>query len=203
MDSEVRAQAAQADVVKVSLSAWDRFSFDRINRPHPDIEFKRLIEGQWLLRQEFKGEVWVEVFLIWGMNTAIKDVSSIASLVKTIGPDRVHLNTAVRPPCEEYAYAVPPEHMKPLVRLFDPPADVIADYSSDLSAKIQAGEAAIRHMLARRPCTLEQICQAFGLHRNEASKYLGKLTKTMQLQQRRKDGQVFYCSPNKSKVGHE
>jgi len=193
-DPEVRAQAAQANVVKVSLSAWDQFSLEHINRPHRDIAFKRLIEGQWLFRKEFKGQLWMEVFLVWGTNTTAKDVSSIAELVKAVEPNKVQLNTAVRPPCEEYAYAVPEDQMGALARLFDPPAEVIAEYSSDASAKVQANEADILGMLKRRPCTLDQICRVFGLHKNEASKYLGKLTRTGQARERRKAGEVYFSA---------
>ena len=32
----VREAAGQADIVKVSLSAWDQASFEWINRPHAD-----------------------------------------------------------------------------------------------------------------------------------------------------------------------
>jgi len=193
-DPEVRAQAAQANVVKVSLSAWDQFSFEHINRPHSDIEFKRLIEGQWLFRKEFKGELWMEVFLVWGTNTTTKDVSRIAELVKAIGPDKVQLNTSVRPPCEEFAYAVPEDQMGALAKLFDPPAEIIAEYSSDSSAKVRANEADILDMLKRRPCTLDQICRVFGLHKNEASKYLGKLLRMKKIRHQEKDRNAYYVA---------
>jgi len=202
IDPEVRAQAAQANVVKVSLSAWDQFLFEHINRPHRDIEFKRLIEGQWLFRETFKGELWMEVFLVWGTNTTTKDVSKIAELVKAIGPDKVQLNTSVRPPCEEFAYAVPEDQMGALAKLFDPPAEIIAEYSSDSSAKVRANEADVLDMLERRPCTLDQICRVFGLHRNEASKYLGKLTRTKQAQEHRKAGEIYYSGVHGKETKH-
>ena len=136
----------------------------------------------------------MEVFLVWGTNATTKDVSRIAELVKAVAPDKVQLNTAVRPPCEEYAYAVPEDQMGALARLFDPPAEVVAEYSSDASAKVQANEADILGMLKRRSCTLDQICRVFGLHKNEASKYLGKLTRTGQARERRKAGEVYFSA---------
>jgi len=193
-DPEVRAQAARADVVKVSLSAWDQFSLERVNRPHRGVEFKRLIEGQWLFRKEFKGQMWMEVFLVWGTNTAARDVSSIADLVKAVGPDKVQLNTAVRPPCEEYAHAVPEDQMGALARLFDPPAEVIAEYSSDASARVQANEADILDMLKRRPCTLDHVCRVFGLHKNEASKYFGKLLRTGKIRPQETGRNAYYVA---------
>ncbi|MFO7870792.1 MAG: radical SAM protein [Kiritimatiellia bacterium] len=191
-DPEVRKQASKADVVKISLSAWDQFSLSHVNRPHSAVKFDRLMEGIRLMRKEYGGEMWIEVFLVWGMNTTPEEVSHIAGLIKSIGPDRVHLNTAVRPPSEEFARAVPEDKMNELARLFDPPAEIIAEYSRDISAKTRATESEVLDMLRRRPCTMEDICRVFGLHRNEASKYLGKLTRTGRVGEQRKENRIYY-----------
>jgi wyosine [tRNA(Phe)-imidazoG37] synthetase (radical SAM superfamily) len=192
--SEVREQASHADLVKVSLSAWDQPSLERINRASPEIDFTGLVEGQRMFRKQYGGEMWMEVFLMWGVNTAPKEVKKIAEVAKNIGPNRIQLNTSVRPPCEDYALPVPEDHMQKLATLFDPPAEVIAEYSTDLSARIQAGEEEIMAMLKRRPCTMDQICESFDLHRNEASKYLGKLTRTGKVQEMRKDDKLYYSA---------
>jgi len=194
---EVRAQAARANLVKVSLSAWDQSSLDHINRPHADIAFTRLVEGLRLLRKECAGTIWMEVFLVWGSNTTTRAVAEIAKLAKTIGPDRIQLNTAVRPPCEEYALAVPQDRMKRLACAFDPPAQVIAEYASTLSGKGGVDETEIRKLVARRPCTLEQICQVFGLHKNHASKYVGKLMRGGIIREQRTARETFYCGVRK------
>ena len=88
-DPEVRMQAAQANVVKVSLSAWNQVSLEHVNRPAAGIDLKRLVEGQRLFRRQFQGELWLEVFLVWGTNATPKDVAEIARLAKAIGPDKV------------------------------------------------------------------------------------------------------------------
>lgn len=175
---EVREAARHADIVKVSLSAWDQFSFEHINRPHPDLQLKRVIEGQRAFRDDFQGKLWIEVFLIWGTNSARRDVEKIAELVNAIGPDEVHLNTAVRPPIEEFALAMPQREMEGLTGLFRPRAKVIAEFPSDESEDVAANEETILAMLKRRPCTAQQITEAFGMHLNEVSKYLGKLSRT-------------------------
>jgi wyosine [tRNA(Phe)-imidazoG37] synthetase (radical SAM superfamily) len=200
-DPKVREQAARADVVKVSLSAWDRFSFEYINRPHANIGFRRMLEGQWAFRRDFRGEIWMEVFLVWGTNTAPKNVSKIAELVRALQPDKVQLNTAVRPPCEEVAHAVPSDRMHGLAKLFDPPAEVIAEYSREVSTEVPVDEEVVLKMLVRRPCTSNQICRVFGLHPNEASKYLGRLVRTGDARQHRRAGKVYYAAVQNEKKG--
>lgn len=193
-DPDVHAQAAKANVVKISLSAWDRFSFEHVNRPHPDLDVKQVVEGAWTFREMFKGKLWIEVFIVWGVNSVPKDVSKIAELVKALEPDCIQLNTAVRPPAENFVRAAPESHLRELTELFDPPAEVIAEFSSTQSADIQANEQTILSLLARRPCTSDQIAEVFGMHGNEVSKYIGKLVRTGQIRAEHKTGSVYYLT---------
>jgi wyosine [tRNA(Phe)-imidazoG37] synthetase (radical SAM superfamily) len=190
--TEVREMAASADIVKASLSAWNQVSFEHINRPHETLQLKNVMEGLRYFRSEFKGELWMEVFLVWGTNTVPADVSKIAGLVQSVKPDRVQLNTAVRPPAEAYAFAAPKNTMETLAGLFDPPADVIPEFSTDNSKPVEANEGDILAMLERRPCTMDQIAQVFGMHRNEVSKYIGKLMRTGRIREMHTNDGVYY-----------
>ncbi|MGM0486978.1 MAG: radical SAM protein [Planctomycetota bacterium] len=193
-DKAVREAAGRANIVKVSLSAWDQLSFKRINRPHPKLNLKDLVDGARALRETLAGELWIEVFIVRGMNDAEKDVGKIAELVKSIQPDRIQLNTAVRPPAEEFVQAAPSEELAQLAAFFDPIAEVTAEFSSEQSPSIQANENTILEMLERRPCTAEQIAAVFGMHGNEVSKYLGKLTRTGRIRAKQEGGHTYYVT---------
>jgi wyosine [tRNA(Phe)-imidazoG37] synthetase (radical SAM superfamily) len=190
----VRKSACQADIVKLSLSAWDQDSFEHINRPHPSLVFNRVVDGYRAFRDEFRGKLWIEVFLLWGMNSVPRDVEKIAKLVKTIGPDEIHLNTAVRPPAEDFAVPVPRRQMESLASLFRPRAKIIAEFPADKSADIAANETTILAMLRRRPCTARQIADVFGMHLNEVAKYLGKLTRTGAVRAQVKNRETYYAA---------
>jgi wyosine [tRNA(Phe)-imidazoG37] synthetase (radical SAM superfamily) len=60
----VRDALALADLVMPSLDAPDHDRFEFINRPHPDITFKRLLEGLEAFRREFSGKYWLELMLV-------------------------------------------------------------------------------------------------------------------------------------------
>lgn len=197
---EVRSTASGADIVKVSLSAWDHFSFDYINRPIPGLDFKKLIEGQWQFRTQFKGELRMEVFIVWGVNSTPKDVGKIASLVKLIQPDRTQLNTVARPPAESFAEALPREHMEELTQLFEPVAEVVGEFAANGETRIQANEDTILGMLQRRPCTARQIAKGLGLHLNEVSKHLGKLQRAGLVYEERKDGDIYYAANSRKEI---
>jgi wyosine [tRNA(Phe)-imidazoG37] synthetase (radical SAM superfamily) len=194
---EVRDAASLANVVKVSLSAWDQASYGWVNRPHPQLRFDQLIEGQKAFRAQFDGQFWMEVFLIGVMNSNPADVEKIAALAEEIGPDRIHLNTTVRPSAEDFATALSREGMEELIHLFKPTAEVIAEFKDKLADHIQADQETIFSMLKRRPCTAEQIADIFGMHFNEVSKYLSNLIRTDQIRAERKGTTVYYAAKNR------
>jgi wyosine [tRNA(Phe)-imidazoG37] synthetase (radical SAM superfamily) len=193
---EVRDAASLANVVKLSLSAWDQASYGWVNRPHPQLLFDHLIEGQKAFRAQFKGQLWMEVFLVGGINSMPADVRKIAVFAKEIGPDRIHLNTAVRPPAEDFATALSTERMEALTHLFHPTAEVIAEFRAKHANHIQINQETIFSMLQRRPCTANQIADIFGMHLNEVSKYLGNLMRTDQIRTERKNITVYYAAKN-------
>ena len=194
---EVRDAAACADVVKTSLSAWDQPSYIWMNRPHPQLRFDHLIEGQKAFRAQFKGELWMEVFLVEGINSFPGDIQKIATLAGEIGPDRIHLNTSVRPPAEDFAAALSKEHMEELTHLFQPRAEVIAEFKAKDSERVEANQETIFSMLQRRPCTADQIADVFDMHLNEVSKYIGILMQSDQIHVERKSPMVYYAAKNK------
>jgi wyosine [tRNA(Phe)-imidazoG37] synthetase (radical SAM superfamily) len=204
-EPDVCRQAAMADIVKISLSAWDQHSFEWINRPHHDLSFDRLVEGQKAFCKIFPGELWMEVFLLFGLNSFPGDVTKIAAMAKDIKPDRVQLNTVARPPAEEFAAALSRDRMEPLCPLFDPPAEIIADFQTPRTGGHQVKEATILGMLQRRPCTLDQIASVFNMHVNEVSKYLGKLISANAISTVREKSGIYYSAifNGKEHASHE
>jgi len=198
---EVRAAARQANVVKVSLSAWDEDSFRRINRPAPGVRFADLVEGEKAFRAELAGQLWMEVFVLWGINSIPADVRRIAAIASTIRPDRIQLNTAVRPPAEEFAVPLASDRLEPLAKLFTPRAEVIAEFSADHSPQVEANEKTILAMLMRRPCTAIQIADVFGMHVNEVSKIVGKLTRQGTIGIEKRKGAAYFVPRSRDDRG--
>jgi len=194
---EVREAAAHADIVKVSLSAWDQASYEWVNRPHRQLSFDKLIAGQQAFRARFSGQMWMEVFLIGGINSMPNDVQKIAALAESIRPDRIQLNTAVRPPAEEFVSALSQRRLAALTDLFCPPAEVIAEFNADHATHIKANQDTILNLLQRRPCTAKQIADVFDMHFNEVSKYLGKLVRTEQIHSEYINTDVYYVAASK------
>ena len=173
---EVREEVALADVVLPSLDAPDPERFEFINRPHPDVTFERLLDGLAAFRREFSGKYWLEVMLLGGYTSLPAQVRELANWVRRIRPDKVQLNTAVRPPAEEFAMAVPPERLAELARVFEPRAEVVAEHRrGQASGEAKVSAEAILALVRRRPCTVEDIAHGLGLNPSETVKSLAGL----------------------------
>ena len=195
---EVREAACLADIVKVSLSAWDDASYRAVNRADESLSFKQLVEGQKIFRNMFTGELWQEVILLDGINASEEAVQNIAQWAEEIAPDRIHINTVVRPPAESFANPVTEARLLKLAEFFGSKAEVIANSSQNLGTEIQANKETILEMLKRRPCTALHISEAFSLHANEVSKYLGQLVRSGHVQVERTAHEVYYTAKKSS-----
>ena len=101
-DKNVREELSRADIILPSLDAWNEESFKRINRPHKSLNFEKIVEGMITFRKEYKGEIWLEVMLISGLNDANADLLKIAYWIDKIKSDKVYINVPIRPPAEPW-----------------------------------------------------------------------------------------------------
>jgi wyosine [tRNA(Phe)-imidazoG37] synthetase (radical SAM superfamily) len=184
---EVRKEVMGADLIVPSLDAATQATFERVNRPHPDLLIDEIIEGLARLREEFAGEIWLEVMLVKDENDF--EAELIAEAAERIGPDRVQLNTVVRPPAEP-VQPLSPEEMERMLEVFSG-AEVIAEWERDLSKKT---EVLIIDLLERRPCTLADLGSLSGLHRNEILKYLEILEREDKISRLRHGDDLYFTA---------
>jgi len=190
---ETRRQLAAAHLVIPSLDAGDSAMFKAVNRPHAGISFEQMLEGLITFREQYSGAYWLEVFLVAGYTAVESEVRKIVDCAARIKPDRVQLNTVTRPPAEDYAVMVDHGRMAELAVRFDPPAEVIADYRGvHAESEFKAGREHVLEMIRRRPCSLEDIADGLGMHRNEVLKYLGELEADGLLHKRASGDRLFY-----------
>ena len=98
----VRQDLIACDAALLSLDAGSAALYRRLNRPHPEVTFERLVEGLLAFRREYEGQMWVEVMLIQGLNDTDVALIDIASVLHRVQPDRIHINLPTRPPAETW-----------------------------------------------------------------------------------------------------
>ncbi|MBN2136960.1 MAG: radical SAM protein [Sedimentisphaerales bacterium] len=173
---DVRADCADADVVMPSLDAGDEQTFRTINRPHNDISIEKLVSGLCEFRKTFSGQIWLEVFLVGKLNTNAKQIARIKGLIERIAPDKVHLNTAVRPTAELNVAKVTRSSLRAIAVQLGDSAEVIADFSSiEQPEQLEITAEQVFSMLKRRPCSVSDISAGLAIPPNLVIKHLTHL----------------------------
>ncbi len=173
---DVRAECAKADVVCPTLDAADTAVFEAIHRPTPGITIEKLVSGLEQFRREFRGKIWLEVFLVAGVNTDAAQIENVKALIRRIRPDKVHLNTAVRPPAEPDVRAVSAEMMDAIARQIGGNCEVIGAPPAGRERRYtKRVEADILSVLKRRPCSVQDICTGLAMEREEVLKLVTHL----------------------------
>jgi wyosine [tRNA(Phe)-imidazoG37] synthetase (radical SAM superfamily) len=173
---DVRADCARADVVVPSLDAGDPAMFETVNRPAPDISIEKLVSGLATFRDEYPGQIWLEVFMIPGVNTDEEQIEKIKKLSERMRPDKIQLNTAVRPTAEKGIEAAARETLAAIARQIGGGCEVIADVpAGTCDRRGERVTADVLSMLKRRPCSVEDLCRGLGITPDEARRQVTDL----------------------------
>ncbi len=196
----VREELAAADLVVPSLDAGTEEVFARINRPHRALSLEGLTSGIAALASGFPGRVWLEVMLLSGLNDSEAELEAIAGRIRRIRPDRVQLNTAVRPPAESGVTALSPGELERARHFLESridrvPVEIVAGFSGKrerANDRDLPGE--IAGYLERRPATAADLSAVFGLDRREALRHLDQLKETGTIRETLSGGEKFFTA---------
>ncbi|MDI6903611.1 MAG: radical SAM protein [Methanocellales archaeon] len=190
---EVRDGLRNADLVLPSLDAVTQNIFERVNRPHEGLVTEKTIEGLKKFRKEFDNEIWLEVMLVKGINDDRGEVKRMADVISEINPDKIQLNTVVRPPCEPLAMPLSTSEMKEICKMLSEKAEIITPRARKaLKAYEKDIEDEIVMLLKRRPCTIGDISNFLGIHRNEIIKYIEVLEEDKRVVKRGHGNQSYF-----------
>lgn len=110
-DKSVQKDLSKADIVLPSLDSYDENTFKKVNRPYGKLDFMECYKGLAQFSKNYKGQLWLEIMLIEGINDDENSLIKFKSLIKEINYDRLYINTPVRPPAEEGVHQVKSENM--------------------------------------------------------------------------------------------
>jgi len=175
---QVREDIKAATVIIPSLDAATEKVFRKINRPSPHLKVDKIIEGLIQLRKEYRGKLWLEIFIVPGMNDTEQELTALKQAIDKIEPDQIQLNTLDRPGPVPTLRAATRQELEHVIDFWQiEKAAIIADvpehkesfpYRKDTAS-------AILGTIARRPCTLKDLSDILGLPTGEVKKYIDSL----------------------------
>ncbi|MDG6250326.1 radical SAM protein [Methanocalculus sp.] len=194
---DVRGELMAADRVIPTLTSAKQETFEAIHRPHPSLSIDAIIKGMEEFRREYRGEIWLEVFIIPKINTTDEELALLSDAIKTINPDRVQLNTLDRPAPESWVQAASETDLNRIRLLLGEEITQIINLSPPVSGSagvLGEEKEMISAMLSRRPSTIEDIITLTGMSGGEVAKILRDLEKAEEIRSYRGARGTFYSS---------
>ncbi|MFX1454115.1 MAG: radical SAM protein [Promethearchaeota archaeon] len=171
----VQQSLLNSDLIIPSFDAGDNIQFKKINRPHPSIHFKDLIRGLINFKKIFKGDLWIEVMVMKGINDSKEHLLKIKKYLDLINPNRIDINVPIRPPFEKWVKIPDDSITTVLDEVFEDYSNI--NYPEKGKFKIYSTnfEKEILSILERHPMRQNQIIETFSSSENNIDRIITKL----------------------------
>jgi len=190
---EVRDDLRQADIILPSLDAVSKEVFTRINRPHKGISVEKVIEGLVEFRKVYQGQIWLEILFCKGINDGENERRQMKRAVDRIQPDRIHINTVIRPPTERWAAPLNSEEMEEIQAFFGEKASIISEFDRHpLSLPEMNVKEEIFRILERRPLSFIDLSERMAIPKKELEATIQPMVEEGKIKTRRFGDSVYY-----------
>ncbi|MCK4523381.1 radical SAM protein [candidate division WOR-3 bacterium] len=197
-DKKIRDSVSDIDLILPSLDSAIENTFQLIDRPVKELSILSIINGLILLRKNYTGKIWLEVFIIKNINDSKDEIKALKKAINLIKPDKVQLNTLDRPGTENDIMPASKTLLESIKADLDyKETEIISKYKSrkEIVSYRKDVEQAILDTVSRRPCTLDDLSEILGLKVLELNKYIDVLMKEKSIIAESKERGVFLRTP--------
>lgn len=191
---DVRGDLLPADIVVPTLSAPTRELFQQLHRPCQQLRYEEYRAGLRDFAREYRGQLWLEVFLVPGINDDDATVRALAAQAAELRPAKVQLNTAVRPAADADVAPLTNAALRRLAAFFTPPAEVVGAQPDGVAEHTTVDDAVVLAMLRRRPCTLADLAAGLGMSSSAAAYRIHVLEKSGVITVTERGGEAYYSA---------
>lgn len=197
-DPALRRELAGLDVVIPSLDASNEAEFQTVNRPAAGLTFAMLLDGLRAFSRESTAKIWLELFVVPGVNDSDASIARFAEIVRSLRIDKIQLNTLDRPGVLDWVIPAPPETLGKFVRALSPivPVETAARRNAppEPGAELVRTEMVCRilELTAKRECTAEELAREVEAELPVVEANLARLTAAGMLRLIRRSAGTFY-----------
>ena len=190
---EVRRDLMDADIVSPSLDAVSADIFEKVDRPNPKLRINAVIDGIKAFRQEYQGRMWIEILFVKGMNDHDEEVFKMKQVLDEIQPEKVHLNTVIRPPAYAIAQPVGENRLKEIQKILGNRSEIVGIFKETHKTQEHTiDEQAILALLKRRAMTVDQMTESLAMRKKEIIASLKQLDREKFIKSRVFNGEEYY-----------
>ncbi len=198
---EILERCLGADIILPTLSSAFDHTFRMIHRPHPGLEPASIINGLTGLRRDYRGLMFLEIVLLAGINDTEKEIQGLKQVIDRINPDKIQLNTVVRPPADSKAVSLDMEKLEHVKKFFGKKTEIIAD----IPVEGRKGEDStpfrdFLDMVKRRPLRSVDIANALSLPLDEVEDLVKGLLIKGYIRKQDHSGDLYYLNVENEKA---
>jgi wyosine [tRNA(Phe)-imidazoG37] synthetase (radical SAM superfamily) len=193
--SDVRKEIKKCDLIIPSIDAVSQDVFEKINRPCSGLNATDIIDGIKMIKDESLARIWVELFIVPGINDTEQELRKLKDVIVEIKPDKIQLNTLDRPGAVDWVRPAEKAELEKVKEFFGPlnveivkkfeVREIAGEYSKDFENEIVA-------VIKRRPCTIQDLMAVFKIEQEILLKYLRALEKSGRIISKKEERGVFY-----------
>ncbi len=198
-DPQLQKEIEKVDLVIPSLDASSQEEFDKINRPVPGLDFDSFCRGLYEYSKKRTSKIWLELFIVPGVNDSDESIARFAGIVKAINPDKVQLNTLDRPGCVDWIKPSSRENTLRFIRTLESfvPVEAVGPFRYKSAAlrsdiNLEKIDQQIMDLVSRRPCTVDDLRVAIGADEKTVKTHLDILLRSGRIQSERQPRGDFF-----------
>ncbi|NQT55938.1 MAG: radical SAM protein [Desulfobacteraceae bacterium] len=192
---EIRQRVLKADIIMPTLSSAFDHTFREIHRPHPGLDLATIINGLKMLRQDYKGQIFLEVVFLAGVNDTKREVEALKNLVEQISPEKIQLNTVVRPPADSKAISLDRKRLEEINLIFGEKSEIVAEIPIKIKTRKEEHLiSSLLDMVKRRPLKQIDIVNALGLSTDETEDLIKGLLIKGYIRRQSHSGDIYFLS---------
>ncbi|MFP4085759.1 MAG: radical SAM protein [Desulfobacteraceae bacterium] len=194
-EEPVRRAVLKADLIMPTLTSAHEATFNRIHRPHEAIRHQAVVEGLLALRREYAGRIFLETVFLAGINDTPQEVEDLKELIAGLQPERIQLNTVVRPPADPHAKSLDRMRLEEIKLYFGTSAQIVADIPlKDVEKRTDSLARNFLEMVRRRPLRQQDAANSLGLSVEDVEDLVKGLLIKGFVRQQEHSGEIFYLS---------
>ena len=200
-DEALRREIARVDRVVPSLDASNEEEFRRINRPAPELDYRRIVADLIDYTHRSSADIYLELFILPGVNDSDESIARFAEIISKMRLSAVQLNTLDRPGTESWVTPSPPENTRRFIRALEPlvPVEAVGPFRyrsrrREHSPEFHSdAERAVLDLVERRPATTADLTIALGRPQEEIQILLDNLFQHGFLEMEKRERGIFYA----------
>lgn len=190
---EIRKRILGADIIMPTLSSASEKTYRAIHSPHQDLQLHDVVDGLRHLRKDYRGNLHLEVVLLKGYNDSDEDIEALQEVIDRIEPDKIQLNTVVRPPADPRALSLDRQRLEEIKNFLGVNAEVIADIPPKQRQQFYDSlTKAVLEMAKRRPVRELDVARVLDISSGEAGRIIKGLMIKGVLRREEHRGEVYY-----------